>query len=223
MSRRDETVIKNDAYGQVQFSRISGGNQVLYGSAMKQHGTKIELSIKRSELIHDLSYDRYHPKEELIRVVLSAAQFAELLTTMNYGSGIPCTITRVNNESVPPLNQKTPTETDRIETGFQERCQGLVDKLRGRVNKARDILSKSRVNKGDRQEVTEVLDWVMREVASGIPYVETSFKEAAERVKTAAKAEVDAFMSHAITTAGLEKLSGGGEDVVKRLEVEEEE
>ena len=116
---------KHPAYGLVQFSRQHGGSKKLFGSQIRSD-TTIALRIFEGEVQHELSYDRYsHAKNRpIIEVVLSAAQFAELLTTMNMGSGVPCTIEYRDGKDVPPIPETDKAEAQKIHEGFQRKTGG---------------------------------------------------------------------------------------------------
>lgn len=86
---------RHESYGQVSFNRISCTPPLdLYGSNLK-HGNIISLSIRRSTKNRNLNRDTYYGGEEIVEVKLSSAQFAELLTSLNVGSGVPCTISHI--------------------------------------------------------------------------------------------------------------------------------
>src|SRR5208337_4240325 len=91
------------SYAMVSFSRISAGGEglSLFGSSIKHHSA-ITLSIKQARLSRDtdLSHDWYFAENRfpLIEVTLSPNQFAELLTSMNVGDGVPATLTLYNGQ-----------------------------------------------------------------------------------------------------------------------------
>jgi len=82
------------SYGTVMFTRThcGGGREKLFGSAITNHFTTVKLTIREAELRHKYHEDRIWGDRKIIEVELSAAQFVELLTTMNVGTGTPCTI-----------------------------------------------------------------------------------------------------------------------------------
>jgi len=89
------------SFGQISISRIQcSGKHHFYGSDLPQ-SHYIQLEIAQSEIIRDLSYDRYHADHTpIIRVRMTANQFSEMVTSLNIGSGTCCTIEQVKNERI---------------------------------------------------------------------------------------------------------------------------
>jgi hypothetical protein len=91
----EENVIEHESFGQLSFHRIHAGNgKPLYGSALK-HSEIIRMTLSQSKQVRSLHETRHYPKEILFEVDLSPQQFAEVITTMNMGGGIPVTIYRM--------------------------------------------------------------------------------------------------------------------------------
>ena len=98
----EEPKEKHPAYGMVGFYRVSGNPGRLFGSSLKNHESYIALRIGTGERIHSNGWDRYYGslRGEHVEVMLSSAQFAELLTSMNVGNGVPCTIAYLGGKKV---------------------------------------------------------------------------------------------------------------------------
>jgi hypothetical protein len=111
----DDEKFTHPSYGHAAFTRVTGGIGRLYGSAITDHGSCVELKISTSELVRDrgLSYEHYYARDRIITVMFSEAQFATLITTMNVSEGAPCTINRREGKAVesPP---NVPLETEKI-------------------------------------------------------------------------------------------------------------
>lgn len=197
----------HESYGLARFSRVSGGARQLFGSHLRGHNTFISLTISRAKRIHDLSRDWYSSAGmgNLIEVHLSAAQFAELLTTMNMGEGVPCTISRLDGKMVenPPDED---TETEKVKTGFKGKTDQLAQKLEAFKKEVGELFAKKSVGKRDREEVLKQIGLFIQEVRCNMPFVLESFEESTEKITTTAKAEVEAFATHAVQLAGLEAL-----------------
>lgn len=193
------------AYGTARFSRVTG-NIKLFASPLDRHQNFITLTISRAELQHDTGTDWRFPREPLIEVAFSAAQFAQLLTTLNVGEGVPCTIQSIDRKPVPPLPSDEETETDRIHKDFSRSLKGLIEKISESQRKANLILSKKSVGKLDRQEIKAALANIRQEIESNLPFLVEQFQRAACKIETASKAEVEATITAAVEKLGLEKL-----------------
>jgi len=221
----------HEAFGQVSFSRITCHPPTnLYGSNIR-HGSIISLTISRSTKYRDLNYDRYHGGEELIEVLLSPAQFAELLTSLNVGFGTTCTISHFLRHRMAPspeISHRQVTENE-----FQETCKEVMADARELVEEVKTIFDKKNVNKGDRAEIMKRMQRLVSVFSNRVPYMHERWSEAVEKTETEAKVAVDAFLTHALQSVGAEALkqkliklpfatkteaksidTGGGEDAI---------
>lgn len=66
--------------------------------------------------------------------------------------------------------------------------------------------AKKNLTQADRNLVSEAMRMIVQQIGSDAPFMLKQFEEAAEKVVAAAKAEVDSFMTHAITAAGMKAL-----------------
>lgn len=204
---KDDDVFKHPSYGMVQFSRVTGGHMHLFGSSLEAHHHRIELRIFEAEWIvdHDLHMERPYPGRQIIEVALSAAQFAELVTSMNVSSGVPCTIMRREGKGIerPPV---LPVESENVRTDFAAKMAALRPDLANRVKEILDLLPAS-LNKGTRRHIEIALGNLVERVAGNATFALDQFQEAAERVTAAAKAEIDAVVTHAVVSTGLDTLA----------------
>lgn len=211
----DRKAKKHPSYGLVSFHRVScgGGKEKLFGSSILHHFTTVRLTLHEAELTHDLCYDSIFPSKQIVEVEMSAAQFAELLTTMNQGSGVSCTIRwreGVGQVESPPDDE---IEIDRVHESFKANMAERVEWLLERRKELGEILKKKAIGKQDRVEIEQIIEGVIAEFRSSAPFAVDQFSEATEKIVTAAKAEVDSFVTQVIQTTGLEQLRAmkGGE------------
>lgn len=198
---------EHPSWGMVQFSRGEfTGKKRLFGSSLERHGSTISLRIFRGSRKHHLSEDWYLAKSltPLIEVELSAAQFAGLLTTMNVGDGVPCTIRYVEGKKMPDPPDDS-REAERVRESFQQHLNGITEQLGKLLDKA-DVALMQPLKAGGRKDLREQLHRIRQEIESNLPFVLHQFERATEKITTAAKSEVDAFVTEAATRLGLAKL-----------------
>jgi len=144
---------------------------------------------------------------QIVEVYISAAQFADMITSMNMGEGVPCTIKSVEGrrlEDPPDLE----TEAEKVQVDFKGGLQDLVGELVQAQQEIETILEKKSVNKADRAAIQAKFNRVLMQVRSNVPFVLESFQEATEKVVTQAKAEVEAFTTTRIMAAGIKAIQG---------------
>jgi hypothetical protein len=204
----DEFREDHESFGLVSFHRVSGATR-LFGSHLDHHNHYITLSVMRATVSHGLSSDHYYERNTLIEVDMSAAQYAEAITTMNMGGGIPCTIRRINHIRMEDVPEDTQAEYKKIRDGFKDQISDLVDMAKNARTEAKEIVDgKSAVSKTRVRQIVAVLDRVVMELESNAPFVVKQFEESADRVVTHAKAEVESFVMHALTKVGLKAIAG---------------
>lgn len=207
---------KHPSYVTVRFSRRSGNPGRLFGSNFDNHSSYITLEVARATLIREEGReDHYHAslRGDVVEVDLSAMQFAELLTTMNVGTGTPGTLRYLNGKQVenPP---DLPHETERFRSDFEVQSKEFLAKITSEVKEIRAILDdKKSLLKGDRERIASLLNKIVMELSSNMPFHLELFQEATDKLTNAAKAEVDAFMTNVIQQAGLQALKANGEAV----------
>lgn len=200
----EQKVDKHPSYGLLQISRVSGGPRQLFGSSI-DHGQSIELRIARAESRRDLAHTWYYDYERIIEVEMSPAQFAEAITSLNCGVGVPCTIRELNGEDIP--DPVVPSVRQQHVDEFKAVMRELVDKLNAGTGRARELLKKKSLTKADREAILATLDQVYRSVGSNAPFIHSSFDEAMDKTAAEAKAEVDAFFTNAVHTMGLQAMA----------------
>ena len=199
------------AFGMIQVNRIQkGGADRLFGSPLSRHGSTIMIRVMRGRRVHRLSEDNYYASrsDEIVELELSAGQFAELITHMNMGDGVPCTLRHVGREALPGIPDDDLSEVERIEAGLEETVRKATERLREAVADATAILdSKGTLKKAERELLRGALNRAVREATSNIPFVAEQAREAVQRGADAIKREADAFVSAVIHRAGLDALA----------------
>lgn len=211
MQADDDFEREHPSYGLVHITRVthSTGKTRLFGSPLATHYGTIQLSIGRAKWSHGLHHDRYFGKNltgELLEIEMSAAQFADMITSLNIGDGTPCTIRRVDGERIPDPPNHT-TEAEHIRDNFD----GSLDKFKAKVRTYRTQIEDltSKLSSKAREEIRVALDVIEDQFASNVPFVLRQFQAATTKITTAAKAEVEAFVTGAVRAAGLAALAEG--------------
>ncbi len=201
------------SYGMAQFSHRQG-NPVLFHSSLETHYNYVVLSVKTCELIREDTGDTlYGPMHgNIVEVAFSQSQFAELLTTMNIGAGVACTIQAREGKMVerPP---QIASQTENMKAEFTDQAREFTKEILREADGIDELLKKPTLNRADRAKISSVLRSVSRELTDKMPFMVDMYQEATEKIKTDAKAEVEGFMVGAVRQAGLAALAAGKVDV----------
>ena len=200
---------EHDSFGLIGFSRVSNGpgRNLLFGSHLDRHHETIVMRVKTAERSHGLSHDWHHGRKELIEVEMSPMQFAQLLTTMNFGDGVPCTIRFLTGKGmIDPVPETHLPEQVKILQNVKKEAHEMVASMDERRQRLQEILSQKSLKKADREEIAVLSEAIFRWAENHIPFAFKSFEESAEKVVTAAKAQVEEFTLATLVKAGMEKL-----------------
>lgn len=197
-----EEKLTHESYGMLQISRGTCSPGInLFGSSIK-HRNIINLRISTGELHRQLSSDWYFDKDTLIEVIMSSTQFAEAITTLNHGSGVPVTLLRVNGKSINPC--PTLSKTAQFNQEFKEDMQEASKFMESAINKAEALLEN--VNKSKIKDLISELESIKNKFSSTIPLVQERFTEQMDKTVSEAKGEVESFITNAVIKLGNEKL-----------------
>lgn len=204
----ERTTKQHESYGLVGFHRVSGNFDNLFGTNVAS-STAIYLTIKRCQVDRYLNRDWYHDRGELIEVVLSPNQFAELLTTMNTANGVPCTIKHINMKRMeaPPVE---PSDVQKVKTEFEDKMKELNQYMKEYSSKIEEVLAKKSILKDDKELIKGHLFKLHQEVRANLPFVLESFHESTEELVKDAKATVESFILNAVTSAGIKAIKDNG-------------
>jgi len=196
-----EKEFKHESFAMMSFTRVqSNKGEVMHGSNIK-HSTFIRMDLKHSSMRRGLNHDWYYGDKLIASVEMSQNQFAELITSMNMGDGIPVTLKR----------------TERDGQMEDPKFQVVTDLHEDEMEKMKNLFSGSTVKKADRNELIKDLEAVLRDIQANMPYVEDCFRETMDKVVTDAKGTIEAFYQHRVVEAGLEALSDGTKTVPPTL------
>lgn len=182
------------AYALIGASRVSSTpGQILFGSDFR-HQHYITVSIRKAALDRGISNDWIHgDREEYIEVALSEAQWATFISTLNVGEGVPCTLEHLAMERVPaiePIDDRRAQFNAEVESDLAESVALMREALAQAKTKAQ----------------REPIERAIARLNSSLPYVAEQFDEHAEKTLEKVKIEAEAYLTRAVTRAGLEAL-----------------
>ena len=98
------TKTSHPSYGTLAFSRRTGGATPLFGSSI-EHRDTIAMTLYHADITRGLHEDHVYGNKVIAEVEMSYSQFAEAITSMNMGSGVPVTIRWTERDGeIPPCD-----------------------------------------------------------------------------------------------------------------------
>ena len=196
-----DAIETHPAYAQIQVNRVGGTHAALYQSDFT-HQFYLTLSIRSSKLYIDGTHERPMPEDEYIEVAMSESQWATLVSSMNMGGGVPCTLMRHNGKFVPML----PGPPDR-RTQFAELLHQRMKLVLDAVYDLRNKVEQAPLSGKAKKAMLGELVTIERNVDENAAYVADRFSEHMEVTIEHGKGEVMAFLHSQATAAGLKALA----------------
>lgn len=199
-----QETLSHESFGQIRFARVNGGNTTFYGSELPQDHY-IVMELYQSEIHRDLTQDRYHNKGQVISLRMTSGQFSEMITSLNIGSGVPCTIERIQGKHIEKLPQQE-SRKEFMHRNFEDRMKEFAVRLKEKQKAAKDLVAKKSLTKEEQRDLNFHLEWLTREIESNIPFFAKCFQETMDNVVFEAKLEIENAIQHKINVLGLEVL-----------------
>jgi hypothetical protein len=197
---------QHESYGMISLNRFNGGDGSLYGCAAKPH-TGFQIEIHTSYKQRELAEDRYFADKKIVRLEIGPDQLGNLLSSMNRGDGIPCTLRYLDGKTL----EQCPDSSNRqaISDDFKASMVQLSERVDNLIKAADTCVEKAAPSKTERAalraEAGAVKDWL----AGTLPFILSQFHESMEGVIREAKADVDNFARNVKEQLGAEALQAG--------------
>lgn len=184
-------IVEHPSYGIVELKKVSGGNSVLYGSFV-DHNEKICLTVKHSNYEQNLHKEYYFDKEDIVKVEMSYTQFADLISNMNSGLGVPCTLIYTEKDGNIP---KCDFEVSKQQ--FKEEFKKNLDIANTQINELIENL-KQNLSKIDKEDIYRTLDIISSNLNLNSNYLMSTFVDQMNKIVLDAKSEIEAFTQQKI-------------------------
>lgn len=186
---------KHESMGLIGMYRTQCRGVHLHGSDVS-HGGYISLRICESRIDRHLNKDWHHADRELIEVKLSHAQFAEMISNMNCGDGVPCTLDTVMGKRMEepiPIDRKKQYTAD-----FDDDITEIGRKLDSTIDAMTKLMTKNGASKKQKQEILDKLKMAKQGINSNMPFVRDSFGKCLDNGVEDAKRNIE---GHALNVA----------------------
>jgi hypothetical protein len=195
--------IQHPSFGTVSISRGTCSESMnLFGSSLKQRSF-IELKISHAELMRDLNRDVVFGRNTIISVYMSPSQFADMVTSLNIGEGVPCTINYMSGNKIPePILENKRVQFD---NEFAELIADVMSDTNENVENIKQILNKNSLGKHDRENILKEIGFLRRKIEGHIPFVKKQFTEQMDTTVIEAKNEIINLFEYKLKELGLQK------------------
>lgn len=218
---RDMTDIpRHESYGMLSLSRVQGSAN-LHGSPIKaQHF--VTLTISEGSQRHGLGHTWNSDGPLIAEIALSAVQFAEAITTMNHGVGVPCTLRYARDGSKLKRYEDCPPQGSEAKRTREEFRQRVADAMADMTKVKNELMDLAKGLSAKRQgEMEGKIDTFMRMFTDSAPFFMEQFEENASKVIAVAKAEITAHADLTARNTGIQVLKSGDVPMLEEGEIPE--
>ena len=199
MNNMFEKKESHPSYGMLQFCRVNGGETVLFGSSIK-HKDTIVMRLREGSVTRTLNTDWYNGDNYIAEVEMSQAQFAELITSMNCGTGVPVTIRYLQGkgeiEKAPFINKRTQFEEE-----FKKNLSLANEETNDLLQSVKEMFeTKKSFTKKDKEEILSKIEQLNMTVGSNRDFIYKQFNKQMEKSTLEAKCEIEAFAQNKINS-----------------------
>lgn len=187
------------SHGNIRFTRVQG-MRTLNGS-LYESASWIEMTISRNRTYESFGEERNTSGNELMTISMTNAQFAEMITSLNIGTGTPVTIQSITNVQIPDT-YTIPKSMDLILEEVDQSVGETFDYMKKHLS----TLKKTGVTPKQKKEAIEGIESLMRRFKSNEEFYQKQFVKKLEKIEVAKKSEMEGFINTVAHKLGLEQL-----------------
>ncbi|MFH2548594.1 hypothetical protein ABNF87_23865 [Citrobacter freundii] len=209
----EEVITRHTAYGQVSVSRTTTTGQRLYASDLI-HKEVITLTFSESEQVERDGVIRHRLAEgrrrsPLLKVSLSPAQWASMITSFGMSDGVPCTINsliRGDYERQPEIGYIESTR-ERYERQIREASEREMAKVNEKLKTLALLVAKGKAGKRELEEVYQSLSGAIANLPVNLAFSTQLMQESMDKIVSHGKAELEASAMGVAARLGMKEIS----------------
>lgn len=200
----DKAINTDESIAMISANRVSGHPHPLVGTSIA-HSNTIKIRISRGEQKRDLHRDWFYAREPYIEVEMSLSQWAEFITSLNMGDGVPCTLSKKDGRTIP--EPQFTSVRGMYEDEFRERSEIVKKAIADGRARVQAILEKKNIGKADREEILQLIESMEREAGPNLSFIGASFNEQMDKTVMEAKGEVEGFVENKLRAISVAAIS----------------
>ena len=136
---------------------------------------------------------------------MSQSQFAQAITSLNMGAGVPVTLRQINGEYIEPC--PFVDKREQFSNEFREDMNELTKKIKETTKAVEDLIQNKRTfTKADKEQILSTLHSVSQQLSSNYPYMFSMFNEQMDKTVTEAKAEIESHLQARMEDVALKAM-----------------
>lgn len=206
-----EKVIQHTSFGMISVSRTQGGCGKFFGTDMQPNSyiqviVSQNASMEYDEVMGCKPWPSGKRNEEVVKFRMTSTQFAELITTLNLGMGVPCTIERVCGNDIPQYEDDLQSSVNYE----AEKLERMLKSYKAEFIKASEKIEAlmASLPKTKKTEIINIINRLSTHVCANTPFHLRCFEEAVEKTISSAKSEIANYLSVGSNIVRLEAMQG---------------
>lgn len=208
------TRTSHPSYGSLAFRRRTGGVTPLFGSSI-EHRDTIAMTLYHADITRGLHSDSIYDNKKIVEVEMSYSQFAEAITSMNMGSGVPVTIRWTEKDGHVPACDFV-SKREQFADEFKEKRQKVTEESQQIIQDVADLFDKKKtLTKADKQEILKKLSKLSMDIGCNMDFIADQFNEQMDKTVMEAKGEIESFCQNKINSIASTTLVEHKDELLK--------
>lgn len=193
------------SWGVVGLSRVHGVDKKLFGSDVITNDAVV-LRIKQAEKSRSLHKTWVCGKTDIVEVILTPNQFAEMITLMNVGDGVPCTIRFTQKDGFIDFKEEE-NKLDLIISEREKHIDNAFNGLEQSIEKINQLIESKKISKTVGCDLVDNLEKILNEInGKGREFINKQAKTEIEKMVVEAKQNIQSYVDYKIYQTGLENI-----------------
>lgn len=183
------------AFGMIGAARYTTRGATMFGSPIR-HNAGVSITVHTAVENLMLHGEWHHAQDILVQVNLSEAQWASFVSTLNVGSGVPCTIDYRRGgelQQAPGIDDESFTE--KREADIERSVARDMEKLTEAYQALVKLSKKQSIAKRDLEPILTLMIQAVGHAPGNYAFAAKRVTEHTEAAVTAAKAEITSFVT----------------------------
>jgi len=201
-----ETVKNHPSQIQVGISRISGGdNEQFYGSDIETN-SYILLTVSESEYKRrSLGNDYFFATRTILELKMTNLQYAEMLTTMNVGMGVPATLIALYADTLPQGHIEPPLVENKVEL-LEKELEVASEGATVKLDELSGLINKLKISQKQKDELLKKVSATKYSLVESITFRLSQAKKELGKMTVEAKASLEGFYTSLCLRLGVKTL-----------------
>ena len=147
---------------------------------------------------------------------MSYSQFAECISALNVGDGVPCTIRFTEKDGKIPYIKENNLKREQFRNEFSDTILKAMEHVQDQINEIQKSLDdKKSLGVKDRKEIISKLQQVKYNIGSNLDFCVEQFDEQMDKTALEVKGEIEAFCQNKINSIAQAALVESRDELIE--------